>query len=77
MEIGRDQVIWESSEENKYSFPSNSFRVYLEDIQFRAMKPLSQETRGKSSFLKIYISFYSNFCNIRVTIWCCAVITLC
>lgn len=33
MEIGRDRVIWESNEENKYSFPSDSVGVYLEGIQ--------------------------------------------
>lgn len=37
MEIGRDWVIWESNEENKYSFPSDSLGVYLEDIQSRAV----------------------------------------
>lgn len=35
MEIGRDRVIWESNKENKYSFPSDYFWVYLQDIQSR------------------------------------------
>lgn len=33
MEIGRDQAIWESKEENKDSFPSDSLGVYLQDTQ--------------------------------------------
>lgn len=37
MEIGRGWVIWESNEENKDYFPSDSLSVYLQDMQSRAV----------------------------------------